>query len=86
MQDLVREKRFLYHEDYKHEVVASFMSVKKGFTASTKQITYYSSRSKSANGGSKHGELFWTAAMVCSGVEGLNHVEDGNNVIQVYRA
>jgi hypothetical protein len=86
MQDLVREKRFLYHEDYKHEVIASFMSVKKGFTTSTKQITYYSSRSKSVNGGSKHGELFWTAAMVCSGVEGLNHVDDSNKSIQFYRA
>jgi Terminase large subunit, T4likevirus-type, N-terminal len=85
MQDLVREKRFLYHEDYKHEVIASFMSVKKGFTASTKQITYYSSRSKSVNGGSKHGELFWTAAMVCSGVEGLNQGEDSQE-IQFYRA
>lgn len=82
MQDLIRENRFLYHDDYKHEVIASFMSVKKGFTASTKQITYYSTRSKTANG-AKHGELFWTAAMVCSGVEGLNSEENNQEVIVI---
>lgn len=83
MQDLVRDKRFLFHEDYKHEVIASFMSVKKGFTAGSKQITYYSSRSKSANGGAKHGELFWTVAMVCNGTESLNTEQDNQEIIVI---
>lgn len=80
MHDLIRQKRFLFHEDMKHEVIASFMSIKKGFTQSTKQITYYSTRSNTASGGKKHGELFWCVAMVCDGVEGLNY-ENANDEV-----
>lgn len=73
MQDLIREKRFLFHEDLKHEVIASFMSIKRGFTARTNMISYYSTRTKGEGTGVKHGELFWTAAMVCAGHERLNY-------------
>jgi len=83
MQDLVREKRFLFHEDNKHEVIASFMSIKKSFTPSTKQITYISTRSKGSGNGQKHGELFWTAAMVCWGTEGLNYEQDNQDILFV---
>ena len=77
MQNLISEKRFLYHEDLKHEIISAFMSVKIALTERTGQITYYSSRT-----GNNHGELFWSSAQATL-CERLDY-EDVNDEIEVY--